>query len=224
MTKYEQGKYWLCTLHDAENKHYLDKQPNSYWSSKNIIYAKGQYEKGEETGAKHWQFVICFKNKVRRRTVVAAIGHGVHVELSNSPAANEYVHKDETSLGCRFEYGSLPKRTSSKADWEDIWKSAKEGQIEKLPANIRVLHYTSIRRIAMDHMKPEACEKECQVYFGPTGLGKSRLAWQEAGFDAYPKAPTTKFWDGYQGQENVVIDEFFGQIEVPNNANKLILD
>lgn len=219
MAKYEQGRYWLCTLHDPENGLYLDKQPDCYWSSKNIVYAKGQYEQGEQTGAKHWQFIVCFKNKVRRRTVTVAIGHGVHAELSNSPAANDYVHKDETSLGFRFEYGSLPKRVYSKNDWNAIWESAKSGKIEDVPASVRVLNYNSIRRIAMDHMKPEAVEKECKVFYGPTGLGKSRLAWQEAGLDAYPKAPTTKFWDGYQGQENVVIDEFFGQIEVNNSNN-----
>ena len=34
--------------------------------------------------------------------------------------------------------------------------------------------------------------------------------------DAYPKDPATKFWDGYQGQKNVVIDEFRGTIGIHN--------
>jgi len=45
-------------------------------------------------------------------------------------------------------------------------------------------------------------------------LGKSRRAWEEASLDAYPKDPCTKFWDGYRGQKNVVIDEFRGDINV----------
>jgi len=52
------------------------------------------------------------------------------------------------------------------------------------------------------------------VYWGRSGTGKSRKAWEEAGFDAYPKDPNTKFWDGYQSQENVVIDEFRGKIDI----------
>jgi len=52
------------------------------------------------------------------------------------------------------------------------------------------------------------------VYWGSTGTGKSRTAWGEAGFSAYPKNPRTKFWDGYRGQENVVIDEFRGIIDI----------
>jgi len=214
MARYEQGKFWICTLHDPTQSLHLDEELPPYWISKNIEYSKGQLEKGESNGALHWQFVVCYKKKVRRNTVVTTIGHGVHVELTTSPAANDYVHKDATSMGHRWEYGSLPKKRNTCADWDTIWKNAKDGDIEAVPANIRVLHYNSIRRIGMDFMKPTALEKEVKVLWGPTGVGKSRMAWEEAGLDAYPKAPTTKFWDGYQQQENVVMDEFFGQIEV----------
>lgn len=54
------------------------------------------------------------------------------------------------------------------------------------------------------------------VYWGPTGVGKSRRAWEEAKLDAYPKNPRTKFWCGYRGEENVVIDEFRGDIDIAN--------
>lgn len=57
-------------------------------------------------------------------------------------------------------------------------------------------------------------EREVVVYWGVTGSGKSHRAWQEAGLDAYPKTPTTKFWDGYQGQKHVVIDEFRGAVDI----------
>lgn len=63
-------------------------------------------------------------------------------------------------------------------------------------------------------MSPEPMERSVTVYWGPTGSGKSRRAWEEATFDAYPKDPMTKFWDGYQGQENVVIDEYRGDISI----------
>lgn len=55
-----------------------------------------------------------------------------------------------------------------------------------------------------------------KVYWGPTGTGKSHRAWEEAGPDAYPKNARTKFWDGYRGQENAVMDEFRGAIDVGN--------
>jgi hypothetical protein len=57
-------------------------------------------------------------------------------------------------------------------------------------------------------------ERTCRVYWGPTGTGKSRRAWKEAGMEAFPKDPNTKFWCGYQGQKAVVIDEFRGAISI----------
>jgi len=71
-----------------------------------------------------------------------------------------------------------------------------------------------LKRIGTDHLKPEPMTREIFVYVGPTGTGKSHRAWTEATFDAFPKDPRTKFWDGYQGQEHVVIDEFRGAIDI----------
>jgi hypothetical protein len=44
-------------------------------------------------------------------------------------------------------------------------------------------------------------------YWGATGSGKSRLASELAGVDAYWK-PQGKWWDGYTGQSNVILDDF----------------
>lgn len=63
-------------------------------------------------------------------------------------------------------------------------------------------------------MQAVAVQREVKVYWGRTGAGKSRRAWEEATFDAYPKDPRSKFWDGYRGQDRVVIDEFRGGIDI----------
>jgi len=51
------------------------------------------------------------------------------------------------------------------------------------------------------------------VYYGPPGTGKTKRAQHEAGPDAYWLSPPQNgslWWDGYNGEENVVIDEFNG--------------
>lgn len=57
---------------------------------------------------------------------------------------------------------------------------------------------------------------KCQVYWGPPGTGKSRRAMHEAGPGAYwlskPQGNGTVWFDGYDGQETVVMDEFYGWI------------
>lgn len=72
----------------------------------------------------------------------------------------------------------------------------------------------SLKEIAKDHMRPMAMERTVFVFWGRTGTGKSKRAWEEAGMDAYSKDPRTKFWDGYRGERKVVIDEFRGSIDI----------
>lgn len=207
-----QGKYWIIT--DFNHEINYDTAVHAFWTSKNIVWSKGQLEMCGDTQRLHWQFCIGFEKKVRLRTVKTVLGDQVHAELCRSDAANNYVWKDETSQGRRWEYGSLPLRRNSSRDWQRIWDDAVRGDFKDIDPQIKVCHYNALRRIAMDNMKGEGIEKEVNVFWGPTGVGKSRRAWDEAGLDAYPKIPTTKFWDGYQGQGNVVIDEFTGQIEI----------
>lgn len=179
-----------------------------------VCFVKGQLEVGEETGYVHWQLLVCFETKVRLSRVTSVFGN-VHAELTRSAAANEYVGKEETRVeGTQFELGTPPFKRNDKRDWDAIWKSAKEGAIEDIPASIRVSSYGAIKRIQKDHLKAAAMERTIWVFWGKSGVGKSRRAWEEAGVDAYPKDPCTKFWDGYQGESNVVIDEFRGQIGI----------
>lgn len=182
-----------------------------------VKYVKGQLEQGEETGFIHWQMLWVFEKKVRLGGVKAFFVENVHAELCRSNAANDYVWKEETRVGgTQFELGRLPFQRSSKTDWEAVKRAAKAGTLdtEDIPADVYVRCYSTLSRIAKDHMRPVSAERVVKVFWGTTGVGKSRRAWEEAGDDAYPKDPCTKFWDGYQGQEHVVIDEFRGQIGI----------
>lgn len=204
--RYAQARYWLLTIPHHEFMPFL---PNG------VQYLRGQTERGNETGYMHWQLLAVFKKKIRLTGVKELFGSSVHAEPSRSEAASEYVWKEDTRVeGTQFELGKrLFKRNDAK-DWESIWESAKSGDLDAIPASVRVSSYAALKRIEKDYMRPVAIEREVYVYWGATGVGKSRRAWQEAGFEAYPKDPCTKFWDGYQGQEYVVIDEFRGQIGI----------
>jgi len=206
--RHPQGKYWLLTV---AHHLFVPSLPRG------VCYAKGQLEVGGETGFLHWQLLLVFENKVRLGRVTSLFAGAIHAELSKSEAANEYVWKEETRVsGTQFELGTLPFRRNSKTDWDAIWVAAKSGNIEAIPAGVRVSSYSAIKKIEKDYLKPEAVVRSVQVYVGKTGTGKSRRAWDEAGFDAYPKDPNTKFWDGYRGQSHVVMDEFRGKIDISN--------
>lgn len=178
-----------------------------------LVYLTGQLEYSE-SGYLHWQLVAITKKKSRISALVK-LYPTAHVEKTKSDAALSYVHKEDTRVpGTEFTLGKVPFQRNSETDWNEIWAFAITGQLEEIPADIRIRCYSSFKKIKVDYAKPQAHEKTTNVYVGPTGTGKSRLAWHEAGLTAFPKNPNTKFWDGYRGQENVIIDEFRGRIDI----------
>lgn len=179
-----------------------------------VAYERGQLEEGGETGYRHYQLLVVLSRKQSLSGVKSIYGSTVHAELTRSSAANDYVWKEDTRIGEPFEKGTLPTQRNRKKDWDAIWLAATEGDLSQVPADVRVQHYRTLRTIRADFAVPEAMVRQCFVYCGRTGTGKSRRAWDEAGLSAYPKDPRTKFWDGYRDQEHVVIDEFRGDIHI----------
>lgn len=207
-----QGIFWIATV------------PYANWTPPTELpdglnWILGQGEVGE-SGYRHWQFLFALKRKSRLTGAARAAridGVGYHLELTRSAAANAYVQKEETRIeGSSFQLGTCPINPCRKTDWEAVWENAARGDLEKIPARIRVVSYRTLRAIAADNDVPQDIVRTCKVFWGATGTGKSYRARAEAGVGLYRKNPRTKFWCAYQGQENVVIDEFRGGIDIAN--------
>lgn len=198
--------YWILTI----QQHLF-----TPWQPPGVQYIKGQLESGEESNYLHWQLFVVLERQQRLAAVKRIFGESVHAEPTKSSAAESYVWKEETSVaGTRFELGTRkPNRNNSK-DWEAIKQQAIEGKFDEIPPDIFVRNYHSLKRISVDHARPISRKVRTRVFVGCTGTGKSYTAWSEAGLDAYPKDPLTKFWDGYQGHQNVVVDEFRGVVSI----------
>lgn len=198
------GRYWILTIPHHEYTPYLPAE---------LQFVRGQLELAT-SGFLHWQLVAAWPKTVRLSAVRKLFGN-FHAELTKSDAALGYVWKDDTAIeGTRFQLGDPAFKRNDKRDWQHIWDCAKSGNLEDIEVAARVQHYRTLKQIKSDHLQPAAIERTVNVFWGPTGTGKSRRAWDEAGFSAYPKDPRTKFWDGYQGHVNVVMDEFRGAIDI----------
>lgn len=183
------------------------------WLPDQVSYIRGQLERGA-TGYLHWQVLVLFKRSVRLAAVRKQFGD-VHAELSRSEASDAYVWKEETRVeGTQFSLGTKPFRRQSKRDWDAVRDQAKIGDLDAIEASVFICHYRSLRQISSDYANPVGIERTIWVFWGRTGTGKSRRAWDEAGLDAYPKDPRSKFWCGYRGHRHVVVDEFRGGIDV----------
>lgn len=84
-----------------------------------------------------------------------------------------------------------------------------DGRYCDIPDEIYIKHYSSLQRIAKDHMsKPADLPSGVKMrwIYGKTGTGKSfyaRLNWPVS----YLKSAQNKWWCGYQGEDNVIIDD-----------------
>jgi len=203
-----QARYWIGTV----NPEHGEWEPPLQLPV-GVVWLRGQRERGAQ-GTLHWQLFAAFDKKTRMGGVKAKICNG-HWEPSRSEAAEEYVWKEETRVdGSQFELGAKKLNRNSPEYWEGVWDKAKKGKILEIDPDVRVKSYRTIKQIEKDHMKPCAMDRNIYVVWGPTRTGKSHLSWEAATLDAYPKSSTSIYWDGYQGQENVVMDEFRGKIGI----------
>lgn len=204
---YPKAKYWILTIRHSDFMPYLPPT---------IAYIRGQLECGDG-GFMHWQVMAVFANQVRLQSVRRIFGDA-HAEPTKSEAAADYVWKEETAVpNTRFELGKQPFKRNSETDWARVYELARQGDIEHtdIPADVRVRNYHSLRAIAKDFCKPRPrAVQEVNVFWGVTGAGKSHRAFEEAGNDFYLKSSSTKWWDGYRGEPNIVMDEFTGVIGI----------
>lgn len=206
-----QGRYWIATL--SCQQHPLQPQLMDP-----IVYMKGQKEIGTG-GYEHWQFLVVTNKKSTLNQVKKVLHPSVHLELTRSSAAADYVWKEDTRVtNTQFELGNLPLSRARKEDWDKILQSAKNGKLEEIPSDILIRNYSAIKRIRIDNLIPIHRDSvDVRVYWGVTGAGKTHRVFSEVSaleLNYYDKHPLTKWWDGYRGQPAVVIDEFAGRIDI----------
>ena len=121
--------------------------------------------------------------------------------------ASKYCLKEETRLDGPWEFGKKPVNRASKEDWDAIKESAKAGNMDDIPSDIYVRCYNQLKRIEKDHMTIDGEASECRGIwiYGPAGICKSRKARDEYP-NAYKKL-ANKWWDGYKGEEYVLLED-----------------
>jgi len=201
--KNQMSRTWLITRNNPE-------MPTSEWiemmyQKTKAVYACGQLEKGKE-GTYHIQAYFNYSN-------TKALGgltkydkkiHGEKVKVDNG--ADKYCMKEDTRVEGPWEFGTKPVQRNDKKDWDRVWEDAKKGDLEKIPKDILISHYKNIKAIQKDYMKhTDSDDLRGRWIWGPPGVGKSRKA-REQFPNHYPKL-CNKWFDGYQGEEAVIMDD-----------------
>lgn len=171
-----------------------------------ICYGK---EIAPVTGTRHLQGFVSWRT-AKTISATRAILSGCHIEVARGTPlqASQYCKKD----GDYVERGELPRDPQAagrdEADrWNLAWDLAKAGSFDEIPADIRIRSYSTLKRIHQDYMpNVMPLPDVCGIWlFGQSGAGKTRSVYEKFP-DAFVK-PCTKWWDGYQGEEIVVLDD-----------------
>lgn len=166
------------------------------------------HEFAPDTGTPHLQGYVYLRNAVSL-AFVRAVVDGAHWEVARgSPAQNvQYCRKD----GDFFEEGVQPAQ-GKRSDLDAVRDSILAGSSLRDIAQDHFAAFVRYNRgigavrflLAPDRNAPPALE----FHIGPPGTGKSRAVHQ-----SYPGAywkPPGVWWDGYDGESVVIIDEFYG--------------
>lgn len=163
-----------------------------------------------ELGTPHLQGYVYFKN-ARFDNGVRSILRRAHWEVARSDHETNRTYC--TKGGDYFETGQMPMSQKRKGEveqerWQQAWKAAKVGDIDSVPYDIRFRHYNTLKQIAKDYMQRPVDLETLDNYwiYGPPGVGKSR-AVRILFPEAYMKM-CNKWWDGYQHEANVIIDDW----------------
>lgn len=173
-------------------------------------------ERAPSTNTPHLQGYIRYETIQRFEFVRRQLGQRAHIEPQHGPteAAIQYCKKE----GLYEERGSPPlpqeeaRRRGGEATrerWAAARKACEEGRFDAVPDDIYIRHYPNCKAIrsekAQCHGLARLEEPAGRLYYGVSGSGKS---W--AARERYPEAyikNANKWWDGYQGQSAVILDD-----------------
>lgn len=129
----------------------------------------------------------------------------------NQRQAIAYAKKEDTRVDGPWEHGTA-KNQGQRADLDavkvDIDKGRPMKQIAEDHFDTWVRHHRAFSAYKRMKSIKRSWPMELVLYLGPSGTQKTKTA-HEAYPDAYWK-PKGKWWDNYDGEETVIIDEMYG--------------
>jgi len=173
-----------------------------------LIYGK---EVGE-SGTSHLQGYLELKTSVPFTTLKKKIPRA-HMEARKGTAqqAADYCKKDGDYVE-KGEISQQGKRTDIEMATDMIVEGAKMKEVALANPPVYVKFHKGLHAFKSIILDPRNEAPTVTVLYGKTGTGKSKTA-REITTDPYVWGPEQGHWfDGYEGQKDVILEEFRGQL------------
>lgn len=182
-----------------------------------VVYAIVQLERGEQ-GTPHFQGYMELNKQTQSSWLQGNLHRGMHVEKRRGTRrqAREYCQKEESRIEGPVEVGE--------------WRAAAQGERTDLSEAVETLKEHGINAVAEAHtetfikysngfanaaarLAPKSRSAPPKVYllFGLPGCGKTRYVVDKYHpEDLYIHEPGSRWFDGYESQRVLMLDDFVG--------------
>lgn len=179
-------------------------------------------EEMSSTGTPHLQGYVELNQNVPRSRLVLMVPMFYDRRRGTQREAIAYCKKkDSTWLAGPYEYGA-PKHQGERSDLFEVKAlidaNANDAKLweEHFPQCVRYYKSFDKYRLVKAVLKPRQTFDSFEIFVGGTGLGKShdaRAKYPNAYWVTRPRSRSSGvWWDGYTGQDALIIDEFYGWI------------
>lgn len=209
------------------------------WNDEHMLNLTGhrhvrfQEEVCPTTGKHHLQGCVIFNNQRHMGGVKKWLNSKkAHLEPTKGSyqSAFNYCSKPESRFegGLQHESGTMPDGQGSRNDLKDLIERLKNGTLtlEQLMfdhPDVYCRYRNGLKDIwSKLQGSPRNFKTHVSVYYGESGSGKSLKAFETNGSYVLRCSKTGVWWDGYNNEETVVIDDFYGWI--PFNMLLNLLD
>jgi len=198
---------WCFTINNYSKKDIAIFKDLEASKSAPLYYILG-YEVGEK-GTPHIQGYIYFKN-ARTGASMKKLHKSAHWEVARGTFEQnyDYCSKDEDF----YEFGEKIQKQGKRSDLEKIAEDIKGKKklkdiAEQYPASY-IRYSKGIREFKTLQLEHRTVKPKVTWIYGRTGVGKTNYAYNLS--DCVYIKDGTQWWDGYEQQDVVVIDDFDG--------------
>ncbi|AXQ66357.1 MAG: putative viral replication protein [Cressdnaviricota sp.] len=201
------SKYWIFVINNYTE---TDISLVANFAKKKCSYLAYAYEVGE-SGTPHMQGYLELKARTLFKSLKKQLPRS-HLERRKASAqqALDYCKKTCEKEGDLIEFGTISKpKPGRRTDLEEVRLKLKAGETDATIADEHFGAWVKYRKAFTAYRLMQVKRNwPCTIIWitGESGSGKSRHA-HEHWPDAYYKSPG-KWWDGYQGEDVVVFDDF----------------
>lgn len=196
---------FLLTINNPTNEDKIALESDDF---KYLVY---QYEKGEE-GTLHIQAFIYYANA---RVFPKKKFPRAHIEAAkNINAAMNYCKKEESRVEGPFEFGDPPgqgRRTDLEAVANDILKGKSLKTVAVENPDIYVRYFKGLKALQYEVWEHRTEAPQIIWLWGKSGVGKTSYVFKKHARDEIYIKDGTPWWDGYNRQEAILIDDFDGR-------------